>query len=48
VDAETEEEVPYEKIVRGYEVGKGQYIEVTDDQARDDGRQLCAHGGRVP
>jgi non-homologous end joining protein Ku len=24
--------VPYEKIVSGYEVGKGQYIEVTDEE----------------
>jgi hypothetical protein len=29
VDEGTGEEVPYEKIVSGYEVGKGQYIEVT-------------------
>jgi DNA end-binding protein Ku len=27
VDAETEKEVAYEKIVKGFEVGKGQYIE---------------------
>jgi DNA end-binding protein Ku len=32
VDAETEKEVPYEKIVKGFEVGKGQYIEVTDEE----------------
>jgi DNA end-binding protein Ku len=32
VDEETGEEVPYEKIVSGYEVGKGQYIEVTDEE----------------
>jgi DNA end-binding protein Ku len=32
VDAETEDEIPYEKIVRGFEVGKGQYIEVTDEE----------------
>jgi DNA end-binding protein Ku len=32
VDEETGDEVPYEQIVSGYEVGKGQYIEVTDDE----------------
>jgi Ku70/Ku80-like protein len=32
VDEGTGEEVPYEKIVSGYEVGKGQYIEVTDEE----------------
>src|SRR2546421_7677184 len=32
VDEETGEEVPYEKITKGYEVGKGQYIEVTDEE----------------
>jgi DNA end-binding protein Ku len=32
VDEVTGEEVPYEKIVSGYEVGKGQYIEVTDEE----------------
>ncbi len=25
-------EVPYENIVKGYEVGKGQYIEVKDEE----------------
>src|SRR5437588_8392974 len=32
VDEGTGEEVPYEKIVSGYEVGKGQYIEITDEE----------------
>jgi DNA end-binding protein Ku len=32
VDEETGEEVPYDKIVSGYEVGKGKYIEITDDE----------------
>jgi len=32
VDEGTGEEVPYEQIVSGYEVGKGQYIEVTDEE----------------
>jgi DNA end-binding protein Ku len=31
VDEETDEEVPYEQVVSG-EVGKGQYIEVTDEE----------------
>ena len=29
---ETGEEVPYDDIVKGYEVGKGHYIEVTDEE----------------
>jgi DNA end-binding protein Ku len=32
VDSETGDEVPYEKITKGYEVGKEQYIEVTDEE----------------
>jgi DNA end-binding protein Ku len=32
VDEGTGDEVPYDKIVSGYEVGKGQYIEVTDEE----------------
>ncbi len=32
VDEGTGDEVPYEKITNGYEVGKGQYIEVTDEE----------------
>jgi len=32
VDEGTGDEVPYEKIVKGYELGKGQYIEVTDEE----------------
>src|SRR5437763_4624054 len=32
VDEGTGDEVPYDKIVSGYEVGKGQYVEVTDEE----------------
>jgi Ku protein len=32
VDSETGEEVPREDIARGYEVGKGQYLIVEDDE----------------
>jgi DNA end-binding protein Ku len=32
VDEGTGEEVPPEQIVKGYEVGKGQYIEITDEE----------------
>jgi DNA end-binding protein Ku len=32
VDAETGEEVPSEDIIKGYEVAKGQYVEVTDEE----------------
>src|SRR6266540_811697 len=32
VDEGTGDEVPYENITKGYEVGKGQYIEVTDEE----------------
>ena len=32
VDEGSDDEVPYEKITKGYEVGKGQYIEVTDEE----------------
>jgi DNA end-binding protein Ku len=32
VDAETGEEVPSDEIIKGYEVAKGQYIEVTDEE----------------
>jgi DNA end-binding protein Ku len=31
VDEGTGDEVPYEKIIKGYEVGKGSYIEVSDE-----------------
>ena len=32
VDAVTGEEVRDEDIVKGYEIGKGRYIEITDDE----------------
>lgn len=32
VDAETGEEVPSEQIIKGYEVAKGEYVEVTDEE----------------
>jgi DNA end-binding protein Ku len=32
VDAETGKPVEYEDLVKGYEVGKGQYIEITDEE----------------
>jgi DNA end-binding protein Ku len=32
VDAETGEEVPSENIIKGYEVAKGEYIEITDEE----------------
>ena len=32
VDAETGDEVPSEQIIKGYEVAKGEYVEVTDDE----------------
>ena len=32
VDEETGEEVPSDHIIKGYEVAKGEYIEVTDDE----------------
>jgi len=32
VDAETGDEVPSEQIIKGYEVSKGHYIELTDDE----------------
>jgi DNA end-binding protein Ku len=32
VDAETGDEVPSEYIVKGYEVAKGQYVEITDEE----------------
>ena len=32
VDEETGEEVPSENIIKGYEVAKGHYIEITDDE----------------
>jgi DNA end-binding protein Ku len=32
VDEGTGKEVPYDQIVKGYEVGKGQYVEVTDEE----------------
>jgi DNA end-binding protein Ku len=32
VDEETGEEVPPENIIKGYQVAKGQYIEITDDE----------------
>jgi DNA end-binding protein Ku len=32
VDAEIGDEVPSEQIIKGYEVAKGEYIEITDDE----------------
>jgi DNA end-binding protein Ku len=32
VNAETGEEVPWEDIVKGYEISKGTYIQITDDE----------------
>jgi DNA end-binding protein Ku len=32
VDAETGEEVPNEEIIKGYQIDKGQYLEVTKDE----------------
>jgi DNA end-binding protein Ku len=32
VDAETGEEVPYDQIVKGYELASGSYVTVTDDE----------------
>jgi DNA end-binding protein Ku len=32
VDDETGEEVPSENIIKGYQIDKGQYIEITDDE----------------
>ena len=32
VDAETGEEVPSENIIKGYEVAKGEYVEITDQE----------------
>ncbi len=32
VDAETGDEVPSDNIIKGYEVAKGEYVEVTDDE----------------
>ena len=32
VDAETGEEVPSEDIIKGYEVAKGEYVEITDEE----------------
>jgi DNA end-binding protein Ku len=32
VDAETGDEVPSEDIIKGFEVAKGEYIEITDDE----------------
>ncbi len=32
VDAETGEEVPSDHIIKGYEVAKGEYVEVTDEE----------------
>ncbi|HXX04673.1 MAG TPA: Ku protein [Xanthobacteraceae bacterium] len=32
VDAETGEEVPSEQIIKGYEVAKGEYVEITDEE----------------
>jgi DNA end-binding protein Ku len=32
VDAETGEEVPSEHIIKGYEVAKGQYVEISDEE----------------
>ena len=32
VDAETGAEVPTEDIIKGYEVAKGEYVEITDEE----------------
>src|SRR6202008_3932875 len=32
VDAETGEEVPSDDIIKGYEVAKGEYVEVNDEE----------------
>lgn len=32
VDAETGQEVPSEQIVKGYEIAKGEYVEITDEE----------------
>jgi DNA end-binding protein Ku len=32
VDAESGDEVPSEQIIKGYEVAKGEYVEITDDE----------------
>ncbi len=32
VDAETGEEVPSEQIIKGFEVAKGEYVEITDEE----------------
>ena len=32
VDAETGEEVPSDQIIKGYEVAKGEYVEITDEE----------------
>ena len=32
VDSETGEEVPSEQIIKGYEVAKGEYVEITDEE----------------
>ena len=32
VDADTGDEVPSEQIIKGYEVAKGEYVEITDDE----------------
>jgi hypothetical protein len=51
IDAETEEEVDSSDIIKGYEVGKGQYIEIEPEelggnrhreQAHNRDRRVCA------
>jgi len=32
IDADTGDEVPSEQIIKGYEVAKGEYVEITDDE----------------
>ena len=36
VDAETGEEVPSDQIIKGYEVAKGEYVEITDEELEFD------------
>ena len=35
VDAETGEEVPSDQIIKGYEVAKGEYVEISDEEIRE-------------
>jgi DNA end-binding protein Ku len=43
VDAETGEEVPNDDIIKGYEVDKGTYLEVTKDETRKHRSGIHAH-----